>query len=202
MILAILRFIFKISGWTLKPELPKEVHRCVMLAAPHTSNWDFIYARAAFDMYKVPVRFTVKKEFNIFPFNIILNALGAIWIDRSPKKPGEKRPSMVQVMTDIFKTHEEMSVMVTPEGTRSLRTKWKTGFYHVAKNAGVPICLGYVDFAKKEAGVGKVIYPSGDYEADMREIVAFYKTKGPCHPEKFSPDLDFDTKEGGLTNAS
>lgn len=196
MILAFLRFFFKISGWTLKTELLKEVKRCVILASPHTSNWDFIYARAAFDLYDVPVRFTVKKEFNFFPFSIILNALGAIWIDRSPKKPGEKRQSMVQVMTDIFKEHEEIAVMVTPEGTRSLRTKWKTGFYHVAKNAGVPLCLGYVDFAKKEAGVGGPIYPT-DFEKDMREIAAFYKTKGARHPEKFSVDLDFDTTEDG-----
>ena len=146
MVLAFLRFIFKISGWTLKAELPPEAQRCVMLAAPHTSNWDFIYAAAAFDLYKVPMRFTVKKEFNIFPFSLILNGLGAIWIDRSPKKPGEKRPSMVQVMTDIFKEHDEIAVMVTPEGTRSKRTKWKSGFYHVAKNAGVPMCLGYCGF--------------------------------------------------------
>lgn len=88
----------------------------------------------------------------------------------------------------IYLEHEVLSVAVTPEGTRALRTEWKTGFWHTAKLAGVPICLGYLDYKKKEAGVGKTIWPSDDLEKDMREIMAFYKTITPCHPELFSLD--------------
>lgn len=166
-----------------------------MLAAPHTSNWDFPYTIAAFDILNIAVRYTVKKEFDFFPFSGILNSLGAIWVDRSPKKEGEERRSMVEVMTELFDRKEPLVVLVTPEGTRSKRTKWKTGFYHVALNANVPIALGYVDFKTKIAGVGKVIYPSGDIEKDMREIMAFYNTINGKIPANYSPDLRYSGTE-------
>ena len=109
----------------------------------------------------------------------------------SPKKPGDPRPSMTEAMVQLFKDHKELAVMVTPEGTRSLRTKWKTGFYHVAADAKVPIGLGYLDYANKVAGVGYMLHPSGDKDKDMREIMAFYKNIKGKHPEKFSIDLDY-----------
>ena len=83
-------------------------------------------------------------------------------------------------------------MLVTPEGTRKKVTKWKTGFYYVAHGAKVPIALGYMDFEKKEAGIGKVIYPSGDIHKDMREIMDFYRNIKGRHPERFSLDLDYD----------
>lgn len=126
-----------------------------------------------------------------FPFNLVFGPLGGIAIDRSPKKAGEERKSMTEAMVELFEKNKELAVMVTPEGTRSLRTKWKTGFYHVAVGAGVPIALGYLDYKKKEAGVGKIIYPSGDMQKDMREIMIFYKDISGKHPEKFSIDLDY-----------
>ena len=189
------RFIFWIFGWKvgdrLKGELKQDVRRCVMIAAPHTSNWDFIFARATFSLLDIPVRYTVKKEWLRFPVGGIFKALGAIGIDRSPKKPGDPRPSMTEAMIELFAQNKELAVMVTPEGTRSLRTKWKTGFYHVAVGAKVPIGLGYLDYEKKEAGVGRMFYPTGDLEKDMREITAFYKDIKGKHPEKFSVDLDY-----------
>jgi hypothetical protein len=94
-------------------------------------------------------------------------------------------------MIELFSQNKELAVMVTPEGTRSLRTKWKTGFYHVAVGAKVPIALGYLDYKNKEAGVGKIIWPSGDMAKDMREIMAFYQNIQGKHPEKFSIDLDY-----------
>lgn len=180
---------FKLKGWTFSTSLPKEVHRCVMIASPHTSNWDFIYMAATFDMLNIKIRFTVKQEMRKWPIaGWMLSRFGAIWIDRTPKAGSTERPSMVELMTDLFKENEKLTLIVTPEGTRSLRTEWKTGFYHVAKNAGVPICLGYLDYAKKQSGVGKVIWPSDDMEADLREIMNFYKDIAPCHPEKYSVD--------------
>lgn len=180
---------FKLKGWTFSTALPKEVHRCVMIASPHTSNWDFIYMAATFDMLGIKIRFTVKQEMRKWPIaGWMLNRFGAIWIDRSPKAGQTERPSMVEVMTDLFSENDQLTLVVTPEGTRSLRTEWKTGFYHVAKNAGVPICLGYLDYKKKQSGVGKVIWPSDDMEADLREIMNFYKDIAACHPEKYSVD--------------
>ena len=162
-----------------------------MIAAPHTSNWDFIFARATFSQLDIPVRYTVKKELLRFPFGGILKSLGAIGIDRTSKKPGEPRPSMTEAMISLFAENKELAVMVTPEGTRSLRTKRKTGFYHVAVGAKVPIGLGYLDFKNKVAGVGGMFYPTGDIDKDMRVITAFYKDIKGKHPERFSVDLDY-----------
>ena len=185
------KFIFFIFGWKLDDHLKADFRRCVMIASPHTSNWDFIFARAAFSLLNIPVRFTVKNDWMKFPFNLIMGPLGAIAIDRSPKVPGQPRPSMTEAMIELFKQNKELVVLVTPEGTRSLVTKWKTGFYHVAVGANVPIALGYLDFKNKVAGVGKIVYPSGDMQKDLREIMAFYKPIPPKHPEKFSIDLDY-----------
>ena len=81
--------------------------------------------------------------------------------------------------------------MITPEGTRARRTQWKTGFYYAALKAGVPICLGYLDYAKKEAGVGPALYPTGNLEADMRKIMDFYRNIKGKYPELFSLDERF-----------
>lgn len=162
-----------------------------MIAAPHTSNWDLWYARLAFYAMDIPVHFTIKREWMRFPFSLIVGPLGGIGIDRRPRKLTGERPSYVQLMTEIFDRYEEIAIMVTPEGTRALRHQWKTGFYFVAKEAGVPICLGYLDYSKKVAGVGPVINPGEDMEADMQRIMTFYQTIEGRYPEKFAPDARY-----------
>ncbi|GGG29983.1 1-acyl-sn-glycerol-3-phosphate acyltransferase [Pontibacter amylolyticus] len=175
---AISKLIFKLAGWKLNGNLAPDQRRCVMVAAPHTSNWDFIFARAAFYMMEAPIRFTIKKEFMRFPFGGLLKAMGALPVDRS------KNTRMVDAMIKIIKeTPGDMCVLVTPEGTRKYQPRWRLGFYHVAIGAGVPIVLGYVDYAKKEAGIGPSIYPTGDVEADLEKIKAFYRTKKGKFPE-------------------
>ncbi len=182
---------FALTGWTFKKNIPA-IKQCVMIAAPHTSNWDFLYTRLAFVLMDIPVKITIKDSYMRFPYGPVIRAMGGIGINRRPKKEGEERASMVQMMADLFKEHEDLVMLVTPEGTRSLRTKWKTGFYHIAVLANVPIALGYLDYEKKEAGVGKLVYPSGDMKKDMQEIMAFYKDIAPHTPEKFSIDIDYD----------
>ena len=114
----------------------------------------------------------------VFPFGPLLKAMGALPIDRS------KNTRMVDAMIRIFKeTPGDMCILVTPEGTRKYQPRWRRGFYHVAEGAGVPIVLGYLDYAKKEAGIGPTIYPTGDIEADMEKILAFYRTKTAKFPE-------------------
>ena len=175
----------------MNSDVPPEAQRCVMIASPHTSNWDLVLMVAAFEMLGIPLRFTIKHEWLKWPFKKMMLNLGAIGIDRSPKQPGQPRPNMTEVMADIIKERERVALVVTPEGTRSLRTKWKTGFYYVAVKANVPIALGYLDYKNKIAGVGKVIYPSGNMTKDLQEIMEFYKDIAPAHPEKFSVDLDY-----------
>ena len=186
----IAKFLYWLAGWKLDNRMPDGVKKSVMIASPHTSNWDLYYARLAFVLMSIPVRFTVKKEWLKFPFNLLMKPIGAIGIDRSPKTGSTERKSMVEAMTDLFKDRDDLVVLVTPEGTRSLSTKWKSGFYYVALNAGVPITLGYLDYANKVAGVGKAVYPTGDYNKDMREIMDFYKDIKGRYPEKFSVDLE------------
>jgi 1-acyl-sn-glycerol-3-phosphate acyltransferase len=178
-------------GWKVNIKVPQGVQRCVMIASPHTSNWDFPIARSAFSILKIPVRFTIKDSWFKFPLNLIFGPLGGIPINRRPKKEGEERPSMVDAMADLFKGRKELAVMVTPEGTRSFRDEWKSGFYHVAKLANVPIGLGYLDYKNKIAGVGMTVYPSDDMAADMKIIMDFYKDITPKHKEKFSIDKRF-----------
>ncbi len=183
----IFALIFRLSGWSLGSNIPKEAQRCVMIAAPHTSNWDIIFASAAFNKLKIPLRFTIKKEWFKFPLNLLIKPLGGIPIDRSPKVPGEKRLSMVDAMANIFSQHDSIAVMVTPEGTRKRVEQWKTGFWYTAEKAGVPICLGYLDYKNKIAGVGKVIWPK-NLEEDMIQIMKFYQNLQPRHPESFTTD--------------
>ncbi len=189
MLRALAALYFRLTGWKINWNLPEGVHRCVMIAAPHTSNWDIIYARLAFYQMQIPLRFTIKKEWMFFPMSVLFRAAGAIGIDRSPKEPGQARPSMTDAMAALFASRDKLVVMVTPEGTRKLRTQWKTGFYYVAAKAGVPIGLGYLDYGKKEAGVGKMVYPSGDPARDLREIMDFYRPIEGRHPERFSVDI-------------
>lgn len=194
MVLALFRFLFRFRGWKIVWDdsvTLKELERCVIVAAPHTSNWDAIYTIAWFDIAKIKWRFTIKNEWIKPPFGKMLVNMGAIGIDRRPKVAGENRASMVEAMANLFKENEKLAIAFTPEGTRNRVTEWKMGFYHAAKLANVPIALGYLDYQKREAGVTKIFTPSDDMEADLRIIMDFYKDKIGKHPKNFSLDLRY-----------
>ena len=188
MIKRIAAWLMALSGWSVNMDYPTEVTRCVMTAAPHTSNWDLWYARLAFFVMGAPVRFTIKKAWMRFPFNLVIGPLGGIPIDRRPREGHPERSSYVEQLAGYFRQYRDIAVLVTPEGTRTARKQWKTGFYYAALQAGVPVCLGYLDYRKKEAGVGPAIYLTGDIAADMRRIMDFYRTIPGKFPEKFSLD--------------
>lgn len=182
----ICRKLFRHNQWRVVSKPPGDIQRCVMVGAPHTSNWDFIYFVASYsELGLVNPRFTIKKEWMRFPFNYLFGPLGAIPIDRSSKTSGQNRPNMVEQMAQVIKESEQITVLVTPEGTRSPAKRWRTGFYHVALEAKVPILLAYLDYQKREAGIGKIIYPSGDIDKDLREILDFYNDINPKHPENY-----------------
>jgi 1-acyl-sn-glycerol-3-phosphate acyltransferase len=189
------RAIIWVFGWKVDQHLKADFKRCVMVAAPHTSNWDFVICRAAFEVMELPVRFTIKKEWTKGFLGGLLVSLGAIGIDRKPKDKRSEPISYVDAMVNLFEENEELAVLVTPEGSRKRMEQWKTGFYHVAKKAGVPIAFGYLDYKTKTAGIGKVIWPGEDMEADMREIMKFYAGIHPKFPELFSVDLRYLPKD-------
>lgn len=177
-----------LMGWEIDNHWDLNIDKCVMIAAPHTSNWDALYARLALKALGVNVRLTIKDSYMKLPFGPFIRAMGGIGINRRPKKDGEERQSMVQLMADLFKDHPKLVMLITPEGTRAKQAQWKTGFYHVAVTAGVPIALAYMDYKNKKTGIGKIVYPSGDMEKDMAEIMEFYEKINPKFPENFSVD--------------
>lgn len=181
--------IMKIFGWKIDKDFPKGLKRCVLIAAPHTSNWDFVFAIATFKIMKIPIRFTIKKAWVKFPFNLLTIPLGAIGINRKPKVEGEKRQSMVDYMTSLYQENKDLVLVVTAEGTRSKVEEWKSGFYHVAKTAGVPIALGYLDYKNKIAGIKKeLFFPTDNIAADMKYIMDFYANAKAKIPSNFSLD--------------
>lgn len=170
--------IFKKNGWTLKGGLPKDIKKCVLIGAPHTSNWDFIYSRAALYQWNIPLKLLVKDSLFFFPLGPILKSMGAIPVKRDAKT------GMVEAMANQLKASDDLIILLAPEGTRSKVDSFKKGFYHTAKLAGVPIVCGYLDYENKVAAIEKVIYPGEDMEADLQAIYDYYKPIKGKHPEK------------------
>lgn len=177
------RIVFWITGWSLNDNWPKGLKKAVLIAIPHTSNWDLLYARSAFYLMDIPVRFTIKKEVMVGPLGWFIKALGGIAIDRK-RIPGGRKQTYTEAMVNMLKESDELVIMVTPEGTRSAVKKWKSGFYHIALGADVPVVVGYLDYKKKEAGIGPAIYPNGDMEGQIEEMMAFGRTVTGKYPEK------------------
>ncbi|MEN0006644.1 MAG: 1-acyl-sn-glycerol-3-phosphate acyltransferase [Bacteroidota bacterium] len=185
------KLIITLLGWKLNKNVPKEVYeKCVIIAAPHTSNWDYPLTMAAMSMFEVNMKYTIKKEWIESPLGWLFRALGGIGVDRFAKD-GSKKISLVDAIANLFEESETLTIIVQPEGTRSLQKKWKTGFYYIAQKAQVPIVFGYLDYKNKSIGIEKVLYPSGDLEADMFKIMEFYKNIPAKFPEKFALDERF-----------
>ncbi len=180
MIRLIAKLYFELIGWKPRYNLPPDLRKYVMIAAPHTSNWDFPLAMAALSLMRVRVNYLAKKELFRFPLGIIMRFFGGIPVDRS------RNTGMVDAMIAEFRQHDELVLMIPPEGTRGYVNEWKSGFYRVALGAGVPIVLGYLDYGRKEAGLAKAFYPTGDYEKDLRLIQDFYRSVQARHPERSS----------------
>jgi 1-acyl-sn-glycerol-3-phosphate acyltransferase len=177
---------FKLSGWNFINNVPDDVRSFVFLGAPHTSNYDIIPTLAVARLMGRNAKFIIKSDWLKFPLNIVLVPLGAIGIDRNKLKQNN-RLSHTDTMAQFFKEYSELALMISPEATRGPNPNWKTGFYYIAQKAGVPIVLGFADYARKEAGLGKVIYPS-DFAADMKAIMEFYSSIGGRKPENFKLD--------------
>ncbi|MBB5018581.1 1-acyl-sn-glycerol-3-phosphate acyltransferase [Chitinivorax tropicus] len=160
--------MLKMTGWRLEgsfPALPKYV----MIAAPHTSNWDFPVTLGICFAARAKIYWMGKSSLFRGPMGPIMRWLGGIAVDRS------KSNNLVQQIVDVYNQSERLVITIPPEGTRSKVRYWKTGFYHIAVGAQVPIVLAFLDFKKKIGGFGPVFYPTGNIEKDMAEIQAFYK---------------------------
>ncbi len=192
MIRQIARFLLWLSGWRVNKTFPSESERCVMIAAPHTSNWDFYFVRLAFWVLRIPMKIAIKDDWTKFPFGIVVKPLGGVGIDRGKDKGGKPKLGQVQAMADAFKGRDRIAMVIAAEGTRKRREKWKLGFYYVAQEAQVPITCGYLDYKNKIAGVASVvIYPTGDLVRDLKPVMNFYKDIQGRHPDQFSVDVRY-----------
>ncbi len=174
------QWFLRVRGWNITGigELPKKF---VALGVPHTSNWDFIAFLAVISRFGVHGQAIGKQALTSGRFGGFMRRMGVIPVDRD--RPG----GIVQQMVDEFAAAEEMALIIAPEGTRSLRDHWKSGFYRIALAADVPVVLAYIDYERKETGFGAVIHLTGRVREDMDKIRAFYATKGPGrHPERAS----------------
>jgi len=184
------KFLAKIwyaaSGWTFKIEADvlKGCEHSVMVAAPHTSNWDFPFAVFGFWLMGINVKFFIKDNYTK-PFLIgsIFRWLGALGVDRS------KRNNLVEHCVELLTTQKKLTVAVPAEGTRGKVDKWRQGFYQIATQANVPITMAYMDYKKKEAGVARVYHPTGDFEKDMQVFEDFYKNIAGKNPENYNPKI-------------
>ena len=177
---AIARGLLKLGGWTAVGGKP-DVDKAVFIAAPHTSNWDGVWAL----IYKVSkgldIRFFAKQSLFWFPLSVLLRGLGGIPLNRD--EPG----GAVRKAVETFENNEQFYFGLAPEGTRSLRPHWKSGFYRIAMEADVPIVLGFLDYENKRLGTGATLRLTGDRDADLAKICEFYKGIRGRWPEKTSP---------------
>lgn len=179
----------RLNGWKYVGEIPPDLKSFVVVGAPHTSNWDFFPAMGLMHLLNRNTRFTMKKSWLRFPMNFLLENMGALGIDRDQiQKDGQNNTT--DTLSELFKTHKNLVLMISPEGTRKPNDNWKTGFYYIAKKAGVPLVLVFADYEKKVAGIGKIIYPS-DYDKDMHEINQFYKNIKGKNQSNFKLDKRF-----------
>ncbi|MEI7816081.1 MAG: lysophospholipid acyltransferase family protein [Desulfuromonadales bacterium] len=157
----------KAAGWKLAGAAPSS-RRYVLIAAPHTSNWDLPMTLAIVFAFRLKVYFLAKHTLFTPPFGMFLRWLGGIPVDRS------KANNFVEQAVELFSLYDDLILVVPPEGTRKQVRYWKSGFYHIANGAQVPIELGFIDFKRKVAGFGGTHMPTGDFDIDLAKIQTFY----------------------------
>jgi 1-acyl-sn-glycerol-3-phosphate acyltransferase len=184
-------FLFTILGWKLEGKMSPKITKCIVVAGPHTSNYDLLLAMAGFYKMKLPIKYLIKKEWlDFWPLGKMFRNSGAIGVNR------DKNNTLVDSLAELITSSQEnMAIMISPEGTRKLVHRWKTGFYYTALKAQVPIVLSHLDYRTKTAAIGPSFMPCGCFRKDMIIIKNYYKDVTPKYPENFSleiyyPDAD------------
>lgn len=168
------------AGWQMQGERPA-LDQYVIIAAPHTSNWDMPFMLAMAFVYDVPLGWMGKHTLFRPGFKPLLEALGGIPIER------HRAGNVVEQMVARFRAGQPLALLVPTEGTRSRVEYWKSGFYRIAREANVPIVMSYLDFGNKVGGMGPVLEPTGNMRADMDKVREFYADKKGLYPERFGP---------------
>jgi len=172
------RWFLNLTGW--EPEgVPPTERNFVLIAAPHTSNWDLVYLLALAAVLDVRISWMAKHSLFRPPLGFVLRGLGGIPVYR------KERRNMVAQMADAFAERESLVLVVPAEATRSYVPHWKSGFYHIARTADVPIVMGYLDYERKRGGFGPPVQLTGDMRRDMDAVREFYSDKIGRYPDKF-----------------
>lgn len=178
-------FALWVTGWKIELQGDlKNLNRCVLVVAPHTTNWEFVLGILAYWKLEKPIKLIIKDAHTKAWYGWVVRKLGGIGIDRS------QHNHLIEFITQRFK-EDSFSLVVTPEGTRSRVNKWRMGFYHIALSAQVSVVLGAGDFKKKTIYIGKTIsltdLQTRPQESIMQEIYDFYKDINPKYPEQWNP---------------
>ena len=159
--------ILRLVGWKVEGLMPN-IPKFVIIGAPHTSNWDFVLFLAVGFVLRAKLRYLGKAELFHSPLGFFFYWCGGTPVDRS------KSVGLVEQTVNVIKEAREFILTIAPEGTREQVYRWKSGFYHIAKGAGIPIVLAYVDGKRKVVGIGDTFMPTSDAEADMNSIQSYY----------------------------
>ena len=170
----------RVFGWRVEGRLP-DAPKTVVIAAPHTSNWDLPHMLAVAYTLGVRPAWLGKRELFVGPFGLLFRLLGGVPVDRS------KRANLVQQVADRFADVDRLFLVIPPSGTRSRAPHWRSGFYHIARAAGVPIVCAYLDYRRKAGGIGPVLAATGNVSVDMEKLRAFYAGVTGRYPERTTP---------------
>ena len=173
------RWFLQLTGWQAEGVRPA-ARTCVLIAAPHTSNWDLAYLLAFAAVFDVRISWMGKHVLFRPPFGWLMRLTGGIAIDR------RAHGGMVEQAAQRLKSSRDLLLVVPAEGTRAYVSHWKSGFYHIARAANVPIVLGYLDYARRRGGFGPAIRATDDVRRDMDQIRSFYADKVAKFPDKFA----------------
>ena len=179
--------LYKLRGWRIDGTLPPE-KKFIIAGGPHTSNWDFAIFLGAVDQLGVRPSYLGKHSLFRWPLKRFMLDMGGIPIDRS------KRANYVDQVVAEFDKHDELALVIAPEGTRDSDGRWKSGFYHIALGAEVPIVLAWIDRKRRIGAIGPVIHPSGDYRADIKRIAEHFRAAWPEQPRFREIDRDAPEK--------
>lgn len=172
--------IIRITGWRVAGGVPTNNKSMLIIAAPHTSNWDLFFLLGAAYSFRLSIKYLIKNSVFIPVVGSVLSFLGGIPVDRS------KRNNLVTDLATRIRESDGLALVVPPSGTRGYTDYWKSGFYRIALEADIPIVCGYLDYQQKEAGLGLSFNLTGNIKEDMDRIRAFYEPKVGRYPEKKS----------------
>lgn len=175
------RLLLRLHGWRVAcDQSALKLKKYVLVGAPHTSNWDGYYFILAALKLKLTPQWMGKDKLFKFPLGGTMRWFGGIAVDRSQAN------NLVQATADEFKRRESLVVAVPPEGTRGRRERWKTGFFYIARGAAVPVVCGFIDYARKELGLGPVMQMGENLNAELVRLGEYYAEKTGKYPALYT----------------